>query len=481
VQNGGTMNANGEFGFDVAVIVSAPRYELNNGMLNINGDAVWFGAAPGSGQCGLIVNNGIALITGSVINTNSSTADVLLEVHGGSLTVSGPAIDLAHVADSVVASGGALHLAGIMVVQNDGVVHATGGDVYMEGQVELRGSGSYRFHNVTVAASASLQHTDPLEIGVGGAWVNQGSFDPDINTVVFVGVGPQPVSSTGFFGLRMAAPSGSVNLVGPSTVSGALTLDAGNIHTQASDLLTLLHGATAADGSDLSYVDGPMRKVGNDAFTFPVGSNGRWRRLGIGGLSDQDTEITAEYFDAPYADTTTVGTGLAAINTAMHWTLQRAVTTEDATVELYWEDATVDENTDCTDLVVAEWDGGAWQGNSSTVTGSCSGASAGSVQSNDALLSFSAYTFGTGDGSSGYEERQSDPGFAAYPNPASAEVTIAGSSSGTEVRIYNSHGQRMPRVMSTGSIDVSGWPNGVYHVIAVIGSSVHAARFVVAH
>ncbi|MBK8339913.1 MAG: T9SS type A sorting domain-containing protein [Flavobacteriales bacterium] len=67
------------------------------------------------------------------------------------------------------------------------------------------------------------------------------------------------------------------------------------------------------------------------------------------------------------------------------------------------------------------------------------------------------------------------------PNPAHDRVTMGGVPSGTDISIYNAHGQRMPQVLSAGMMDVSTWPNGVYHLRARTGSMVSTARLVVDH
>jgi len=260
---------------------------------------------------------------------------------------------------------------------------------------------------------------------------------------------------------------GGVNLAGPSTVGGALVLDNGIIHTQANDLLTLLDNATATSGSAGSHIDGPMRKIGNDAFEFPVGSNGTWRRIGIQDINDQDTEYTAEYIAAAAPSLAPLAPGLIAISGTEHWNLTRAVTADDARVALYWEDAAASAITDCALLVVARWDGFAWQGEPSTVTGSCVGNDAGNVESNNSVGSYSAFTFGTSDGTVGLAAVEAAPAFTLAPNPATDRVVITttGRSGAMPFTLCDASG----RVLRSGSLgaaahvlDVSGLANGTY-------------------
>lgn len=126
-----------------------------------------------------------------------------------------------------------------------------------------------------------------------------------------------------------------------------LTLDNGIILTQENDLLTLLRTATSTSGSPSSHVDGPVTKVGENAFVFPVGKNGQWRRIVSSNNSDQNSEYTAEFINATFANTTALNPGLLSVNQLGHSTLTRAADTDDARVELFWEDATSSGLSDC--------------------------------------------------------------------------------------------------------------------------------------
>jgi hypothetical protein len=361
------------------------------------------------------------------------------------------------------------------------VIHITGGPVVFEQEAELRGTGSYQFHDVQIYTGSSLQHTDPQEISVSGDWLNQGNFDPDVNTVAFNGSTAQLITSGNFHGLRMNNAGPGALLAGECLVEGELTLESGLIHSQASNMLTLVQNATATSGSATSYVNGPMKKIGENAFVFPVGKNGQWRRLGISSINDQDTEYTAEYFAAPYANTTSLGPGLNAVSTLEHWTLTRTGASDDADVELFWEDAAASGITDCATLSTCYWDGTAWQGTLSTTSGSCTDSNPGSVISDAAIPVYVAVTFGVNGGSIGLEELSSHDLLDVSPNPAGERVVISGLAVTDDLTIYNARGQRMPHSASARSLDVSTWPNGVYHVLARSGAMTRAARIVVVH
>src|SRR5690606_39736037 len=54
-----------------------------------------------------------------------------------------------------------------------------------------------------------------------------------------------------------------------------------NIHTDATNLLIMNDNAAVTSVSDAAYVHGPVRKIGNDSFTFPIGKDGFYRPASI--------------------------------------------------------------------------------------------------------------------------------------------------------------------------------------------------------
>lgn len=423
-QIGGSVIINGELGFECELGIFDPVYELTVGTLVVNGDVVWFGASPGSGTPRLIVNGGSVQVNGSVVNSPASTVDLFISLISGSIMTNGPDIQLAHSTDSIIQTDGILRVDNDALIDNAGIWQANGGILYVDQQAELRGNGSFQFHDLTISQGAVLQHSDPSEISVSGDWINSGMFNPDVNSVSFNGNGYQTVGSTTFHGLRVNNSGAGISLAGPSTISGDLVLDNGMIHTQMNDLLTLLDNATATSGSPVSFVEGPFRKIGNDAFVFPIGKNGRWSRTGISAMNDQNTEFTAEYFDVGYPNTNSISTALSSVSGVEHWSLTRSGSTEGTQVKLFWEDASISGISDCSTLTLARWNGTSWDAETSTISGSCTGTDPGSVESDAVLTNFNTFTFGTVTGMIGILETGTIIQVHAYPQPADLWANI---------------------------------------------------------
>ena len=229
---------------------------------------------------------------------------------------------------------------------------------------------------------------------MAGDWINSGTFNHNSGTVVFNGSIAQTITNTAgetFYNLTINKSAGIVTLNDPVTIgaSGLLTLTQGIVFTTAVNLLIVSDDATSNGGDADSYVDGPIRKVGNDAFIFPVGNGTVWARIGISNPSLVTTEYTAQYFDAGYADTTTLPS-VSYITQIEYWTLDQAVNDDDISATLYWESSTrsgIDAFT--TDLVVAHYDGADWEDVGNTAI---TGGAAGNVTSGLVAV-YSPFTF----------------------------------------------------------------------------------------
>ena len=205
--------------------------------------------------------------------------------------------------------------------------------------------------------------------------------------------------------------SGSVTLSKPVTIangpnSNMLYLQSGALITTATNILTLNDGVQATGVPGLqpnnynlnSFVDGPLKKIGNDLFIFPVGKIGSGlRKIGITvplGGSNTITSFTAEFKRSnPQTLSNTLGAGLARLSACEYWTLDR-FSTNQVRVILSWE-----ANSGCpgqyvTDLAtlrVAHLVGNTWmdEGNlAASVTGSTT---AGTVTSNNFVTTFSPF------------------------------------------------------------------------------------------
>ncbi|MCU7549456.1 hypothetical protein OCK74_10040 [Chitinophagaceae bacterium LB-8] len=187
-----------------------------------------------------------------------------------------------------------------------------------------------------------------------------------------------------------------VTLDGTLNITGALTLTQGIVNTTNNNVLIFNDGATAPGVSNASYVNGPVRKIGNDVFIFPVGKNGKYVPIAISAPGNVGDAFTAEYIPSSGAALGPITSpGLLKVSGCEYWNLERISGNSNVNVTLYW-----DEDNACTgisdppSIVVAHFDGvgGSW--NSHGGIGAAITTNSGSVTWNN-VSQFSPFTLGS--------------------------------------------------------------------------------------
>lgn len=227
-------------------------------------------------------------------------------------------------------------------------------------------------------------------ITVGGDWNNtaaETNFDEIGSTVVMNATGNQGILPTGFTEvfstLRINKPAGDIILGDPVRVNTNLDLLQGRIFSAPG--LTLGPTATATNASDLSFVHGPLQKIGLTDLTYPVGKGNSLRTARLQGLTGAGTDaFTVEYFAADPQATfgNTLDATLDHISSCEYWIIDRSAGTPNATVVLSWDTPESCGVTALPDLRVARWDGALWldRGNGATTGTVVSGTVATAVQ-----------------------------------------------------------------------------------------------------
>jgi hypothetical protein len=183
----------------------------------------------------------------------------------------------------------------------------------------------------------------------------------------------------------------------PINVSSVLTLTKGRIATNSTNYANLLDNATVAGASNDSYVDGVVRKTGNDAFTYPVGKNGHYRKIGISAPSSTTDAFTAEYFEVNSNDTYSHSAkdgSIAELSRNEYWNLARTTGTSNVSVTLSIDSATSCSVDNLSNLKVAAWDGSTWKDKGNG--GTSGDVYVGTVVSSGSSNVFGVYGVGTG-------------------------------------------------------------------------------------
>ncbi|MFZ7115816.1 MAG: T9SS type A sorting domain-containing protein [Bacteroidota bacterium] len=221
------------------------------------------------------------------------------------------------------------------------------------------------------------------------------TFAAGSGTVNFAGFGPQ-----NFYGDSIHAPrirrmsmnnsAEGLTLNVPVNIYGSLALVNGQINTSLSNLLILANGISAVSSvSDLSFVNGPVRKIGNQSFIFPVGKNGRYRPIGLSAPGSSTDQYTAEYFYSDPNTTYNTSSRDASLNNVSRcefWTLTKTGGASNPVVNVTWNTNSCGVSS-VADLRVVRWDTGTsrWRdmGNASATGTVTSGSVLASVNSSN--------------------------------------------------------------------------------------------------
>ncbi len=208
------------------------------------------------------------------------------------------------------------------------------------------------------------------------------------------------IARTPLFGrMRINKTGGDVTLAVPINISSDINLTSGILNTDATNLLIVNNGATRTGGSDASHVNGPIRKVGTNAFEFPVGKGGFWRPISITGPGVASDHFTAEFFNTdPDAidaiDPAPMDTPIENISDCEFWILDRTNGASNVSVTLSYRPYGANGCsgvTDLANLTIARWDGTIWRNHPSTGVGVPSG----SITTNAIVTSFSPFALAT--------------------------------------------------------------------------------------
>ena len=158
--------------------------------------------------------------------------------------------------------------------------------------------------------------------------------------------------------MQVDKPSGNVILKDSLVIDEGLSFSQGRIICQDDGMVTIWDNGTVTGVTDSTYVEGPVKKVGNDAFDFPVGRQGHYMPISLSAPGATTDEFVAEYFNEDVSeihDFSSKDSTLVFISTNEYWTLNRTKGTSDETVTLSWDETSCDFDT-LANLMIAAWD-----------------------------------------------------------------------------------------------------------------------------
>ncbi|QHV97311.1 hypothetical protein GJR95_20890 [Spirosoma endbachense] len=227
---------------------------------------------------------------------------------------------------------------------------------------------------------------------------NNGSFNAAQGEGLLAGTASQTIAGStsltfGKLTLQNTAAGQSMVLAVPVTASQSLSLVDGILKTDATNLLTLNDNAQAVGASNASHVVGPIAKIGDEAFTFPLGNGTTYRPASISPQGTPTDAFTAQYVETSPSQSTSLAACLAVISDKEYWQIDHTSGSGSAQVGLAYQNvATSPSITSSPNLRVVRFNGSVWDPISCSANG---GLAAGLVSTDGATAMFGQFTLGT--------------------------------------------------------------------------------------
>nr|MBP6688243.1 T9SS type A sorting domain-containing protein [Lacibacter sp.] len=194
---------------------------------------------------------------------------------------------------------------------------ANGGDLWLEGSFTRYNNGSYNDNERAIFF--------------------KGTANASINTP---NVTITPGTPTQYFSYALMDKTNGTEIVTlncPVGIDHAMTFTKGIILSSTNHPLVFVDNATVSGASDLSFVSGPVKKIGDDVFTFPVGKPllsspnvGGYRLIGITPFANTNPTdaFTAEFMQASATALGPIGAvaslaGLTRVSRCEYWMLDK--------------------------------------------------------------------------------------------------------------------------------------------------------------
>lgn len=277
---------------------------------------------------------------------------------------------------------------------NSGVTFSSGfsADFIVKGDINQQAASLYSIQNSTDNNFVKIEGN----INSQGQITETGTGFPVLE---LNGLSNQNINITGTITnsveVKINNPAGAT-LQSALTLPYRLNLINGKITTSPMNMLTLADNAVTAGASSLSFIEGPLRKIGDDSFTFPVGVGTIYSQVTITNVSGGNTSdvFTAEYRrnNPQTVHGPAVEPGMDHVSYVEYWTLTRDAGTAVKRVAL-----AVTPTSFCKSLAttyVSRWNGALW-----TSEGSTNGGvtlfppyETGTITSTDDISSFGDFT-----------------------------------------------------------------------------------------
>jgi len=340
-------------------------------------------------------NTGIYLEQNNIFNTSVSVSANLLFLNG---TRFNNDASLTQTGSTITASNGGNVFNGTTLIRTTGT-----GELRLAGVSNDTYEGNVTFNQTTALTLSPAYTVNAIFNGnVSTIGTTQPiTFTPTATAarVVFSGTNQQFSGSAAqtpiIRNLTLGLTSGTLTLNVPLTVTNNIAFTNGVLVNNSTNLLTLNDNVTASTVSNASHVNGAVRKIGNDAFTFPLGNGTSYRPIGIAAPAVATDHFTAQYINSNSNGSYTHSSkdpSIYDISICEYWILDRTNGASSVAVNLSWAANSCGVGNPAT-LQVCRWNGTTWKDHGNGGTFSAGGVNF--LTTSGAVSSFSPFTLGS--------------------------------------------------------------------------------------
>ena len=375
ISSGSTLTIGGSL-----TLTGTAQITLTTGTIEAQGDIIIGNTSPSTGGSTAIVINGTGnqTFTGDGVAGEGKLPKITVNKSSGTLylnSIISIVGDWIYSGGTVAASyysGGTLQTSNVVLYGTNNLNGTGGGatmsfyDLTIGGNTRTLTGNIKTTNNLTVNSGTTLS-AGSNSVTVGGNWSDNGTWTYATSTVTFNGGGYNSIAKTSgtetFYNLAFNRSGGSHTLSNPVTVNNSMTLTKGHVKTSSTNYLTLIDNATISGGSDSAYVCGPMRKTGNDIFTFPLGdttlNDTAYHPLAMTTApSSTSDQFEATYFAKKYTVGDSLVDSLTSVSQVENWKLERKVGSSNVAISVGWN-----KNSNIGDigsLRISGWNGTKW-------------------------------------------------------------------------------------------------------------------------
>lgn len=190
--------------------------------------------------------------------------------------------------------------------------------------------------------------------------------------------------------------TGKITLNSPVGISGRVIFNSGNIVSSTTNPLKFQDATAISSPSANSHVIGVVQKTGNDAFTFPIGTDDTYDPVSMTAPSDINDVFSAAYSqtnpDLEGYDTSMYLSPIKKISPYEFWDVKRLNGNSAVILTFTFIDFNGAYITDPSQAVIAHWNGSSWD---NLGNGGFTGSTSGTIKTSSAVNNFSPFTFGS--------------------------------------------------------------------------------------